>query len=118
MTSDNTWTALRVDVSTASWRQVFWQCTVWALIPLLVPTLSILSRIRGKPISLGVVREKRRDLGSLHCYRCGKGLLIGEPFALEVLKGGTPTALPEEATVCTECRDEHPECEYATGKDK
>ena len=50
--------ALRVDMSQATWRYTFWNCATWALMPVLVPVLALLSRIRRKPISFGVVTHR------------------------------------------------------------
>ena len=47
--------ALRVDMARATWRYTFWNCAAYALMPVLVPVLCILSRIRRKPIDFGVV---------------------------------------------------------------
>ena len=52
---DHRFVALRVSMAPYTWRYTFWICVTYALLPVLVPVLCILSRIRRKPIDFGVV---------------------------------------------------------------
>ncbi len=58
-----TTTTLHVDYHNASWRYVGWSILFWGFSPVLVPFLILLSRLRRKPISFGVVVEAALEEG-------------------------------------------------------
>lgn len=58
--STYTYTELEIDYSKASWRVAFTAAWVRALWPVLMPTAIIWSRLRRRPVRIGVTKERVR----------------------------------------------------------